>query len=504
MDKHAWFGCKTVFVLLILAVCNAGYARASLPNGRIQTFFEEWRLPDEEHTGMAEVAVSHRFTEYFSGGFGSWMAVTGKRGGFITLGLEGNLCIPLSERLFFDTGLFIGAGGGRGGYLLSGGGLMLRTFAGMSYQAASWGKLGAGISYVDFPEGGTIHSTQPFFYCSVPFTSFTQSGWSSKSISLSDSQFFWILPKKHSLALVSRYLQVPSALLNDTGGRQHDVTLFGVEWLTQMSNNWYVKLETEGAAGGQSAGYMQILAGTGYRVPLSENIFVNNDISTGAGGGGGVDSGGGLLFDVSSGVQWYFSNLFFAELSAAHILAGTGSFAANSLSLKVGYKPDAALDVTGLNNIYRPVCMRVRAVTQSYFQASKKWRSHHVDQHVDNLGLQVDYFINPYWYATGQGLAAYRGNAGAYMTGLVGSGVRINLFKALHGNVEALVGAAGGGGLTMGSGLVWQGNAGIGYDIDPSLSVMVAGGRMHAFNGAFRANVVSASLAWQLTSYQKK
>ena len=37
--------------------------RASLPNGRIQTFFEEWRLPDEEHTGMAEVAVSHRFTE---------------------------------------------------------------------------------------------------------------------------------------------------------------------------------------------------------------------------------------------------------------------------------------------------------------------------------------------------------------------------------------------------------------------------------------------------------
>ena len=90
------------------------------------------------------------------------------------------------------------------------------------------------------------------------------------------------------------------------------------------------------------------------------------------------------------------------------------------------------------------------------------------------------------------------------MTGLVGSGVRINLFKALHGNVEALVGAAGGGGLTMGSGLVWQGNAGIGYDIDPSLSVMVAGGRMHAFNGAFRANVVSVSLAWQLTSYQKK
>ncbi len=466
-------------------------------------FFEEWRLPGNERTGMAELGVSHRFTKNFSAGFGSWMAVTGKRGGFITLGLNGDVWYPLSDRLSLDTGIFIGAGGGRGGYLLSGGGLMLHTFAGMSYQTASLGRFGAGLSYVDFPVGGAIHSAQPFLSYSVPFTSLTENGWSKTRISLSDSHNFALLPKKHSLALLSRYLHFPTASLNDAGSRQHDVTLFGVEWCTQLNKNWYAKLETEGAAGGQSAGYMQILAGTGYRIPLSEKLFVNTDISTGAGGGGGVDSGGGLLFDLSSGFQWYVSNMFFAEVSAAHILSDTGSFAANSVSLKVGYQPGVD-DFTGLNGVYNPVCMRVRAVTQRYFQASDKWRTHHVNQQVDNLGIQMDYFINPDWYATGQGLAAYRGNAGAYMAGLVGSGVRIIVFKQLYGNVEALVGAAGGGGLAMGSGLVWQGNAGIGYDISPFVSAMVTVGRMQACNGDFRANVAGASVGWHFTQYQKK
>ncbi|MEI7696498.1 MAG: hypothetical protein WCI64_12755, partial [Chlorobium sp.] len=80
-NKYTWFGCKAAFVLLFLTVCNAGYAATPLPNGTIKTFFEEWRLPGNECTGMVELGVSHRFTKNFSAGFGSWMAVTGKRGG---------------------------------------------------------------------------------------------------------------------------------------------------------------------------------------------------------------------------------------------------------------------------------------------------------------------------------------------------------------------------------------------------------------------------------------
>jgi hypothetical protein len=83
------------------------------------------------------------------------------------------------------------------------------------------------------------------------------------------------------------------------------------------------------------------------------------------------------------------------------------------------------------------------------------------------------------------------------MTGLVGTGVRKNLNKSLYLNAETLAGAAGGGGLAMGSGLVWQGNAGVGYDINPSLSALATVGRMEAVNGAFKANVIGLSLAWQ-------
>ncbi|MEI7696495.1 MAG: hypothetical protein WCI64_12740, partial [Chlorobium sp.] len=81
MNNGTWFGCKAVLVVLFLTTGNAGYAATERSNGTIKTFFEEWRLPGDEHAGMAELGVSHRFTQNFSAGFGSWMAVTGKRGG---------------------------------------------------------------------------------------------------------------------------------------------------------------------------------------------------------------------------------------------------------------------------------------------------------------------------------------------------------------------------------------------------------------------------------------
>ena len=45
--------------------------------------------------------------------------------------------------------------------------------------------------------------------------------------------------------------------------------LLGVEWLSYLDQHWFLKLESEGAMGGQSNGYMQILAGGGYRLPLT-------------------------------------------------------------------------------------------------------------------------------------------------------------------------------------------------------------------------------------------
>jgi hypothetical protein len=123
---------------------------------------------------------------------------------------------------------------------------------------------------------------------------------------------------------------------------------------------------------------------------------------------------------------------------------------------------------------------------------------------VDNLGLQLDYLLGDpqarQWFLTGQGIAAYKGEAGAYMTGLVGVGLRQPLGGRWHAEAEALVGAAGGGGLRMGGGLVAQANLGLGRQLTPHWSVLLTAGRMEALQDRFKAHVLGLSAVYHFSA----
>jgi hypothetical protein len=476
-----------------------------LSTGALKISCEEFTLPGNERMGMTALGISHDFTDKIYAGISSWMSVKGERGGFITIGLDGGVHVPITKQIGFDSGLFIGAGGGRGGYTLSGGGLMLRSQASLSCEMGSWGRLGAGISHVDFPDNGMIHSTQPFISYTLPLYTFIESGREHfLNRNLSAEEYLRLSPKVHSLALIKRDLHVASTSFNDEGNRQSDLSLLGIEWRTYLDDHWFARLETEGAAGGQSSGYMQILAGGGYRVPLAHNLYASTDISLGGGGGGNVDSGGGLLLNLSAGLQYYLGRHIFADLSGGYLKSETGSFEANTIAFKLGYQSGGKSMAEFHPNeqpVFMPLSLRIRTVSQTYLKASDNWRKHHSDENINNLGIQMDYFFNRTAYITGQGLAAYSGGAGAYMTGQVGAGVLKNLDRHLFLNAEGLIGAAGGGGLIMGSGLVAQGNIGLGYAITPNLSAMVSAGRLQSISGSFRANVIGLSLGYDFKSY---
>jgi hypothetical protein len=138
-------------------------------------------------------------------------------------------------------------------------------------------------------------------------------------------------------------------------------------------------------------------------------------------------------------------------------------------------------------------------VNQTYTKAAENWRTR-PDQNVGNLGVQVDYFVEPHFYLTGQGLGAHTGDAGAYMTGLLGAGVRQKTSKNSFVEIEGLFGAAGGGGLNTGSGMVYQGNLNFGYQLNKSLSLIGSYGQMKAANSDFHAHVYGLSLAYQLNA----
>ncbi|WP_287374055.1 hypothetical protein [Prosthecochloris sp.] len=493
-----------VFLLVVSSVKPAFSSDSStVPNGYLNAVYEEWEISDDETMGVVGLGVHHNFSDCFSLGVGSWMAVKGERGGFITLGVDGNLCLPITERIAFESGVFIGAGGGRGGYTLSGGGLMLRPHAQLTYDTGSFGKLSAGVSYVRFPNGGSIESTQPYISFSLPFYAYMENGWTDGH-SESTAQKRERGSRSNSLAAVVRDLHAASGAETVNGVAQRDFTLLGIEWRSYFNDSWYAKLETEGAAGGNSRGYMQILVGGGAEIPVAGNLFVNADASVGGGGGGNVDTGGGLLLDASAGIGYYLASGLFAGLSGAYITAPDGTFEATSLALKLGYRSGGspANNDNGISRFSeKPSNMRLRLVHQIYYKASDLWRTHQADMNVENIGIQIDGFLDRNWYLTGQGLAAYGGDAGAYMTGLLGLGVRKNIVGKAFVNAEGLVGAAGGGGLATGGGLVWQGNVGLGYDLHPSLSALATVGRIDAFDGDFKADVFGFSLAYNFNSF---
>lgn len=493
------------------ATAPAAEAEAVLPTTPMSVSLtqETWRLPASETMGMTGASLWWGASEDVKLGVATYGATRGQRGGFITLGVAGELQHRWSPAWLSTVGVFVGAGGGRGGQALAGGGLMLRTDVGLGYDLPRGGRVGAGVSHVRFPDG-TISSTQPYVRYDYSFHSLWAGGRTPPGLSRSAASAGAgpLALGSQEFALVARDVRVsaPAGASADT-----HIQLMGVEWTADLDPHWFVKVGADGAMGGQSSGYMQILAGGGYRLPLWQGGTLKLHAAAGPAGGGAVDTRGGLIWDAGVALQQRVSRNDSLELAWGKVGNLSGQFKGDALGLKwvhhfatpqVGAEPVRVSALEGLEAHH----LRVRLAQQTYMKAAAGWRNSYPDLNVDNMGVQLDYFLSPpaqsnQWFVTGQGLAAYKGQAGAYMTGLVGLGTQRNFGSAWFAESEALVGAAGGGGLATGGGLVGQINVGLGYRLSKQLSVMGTAGTMAAFRGDFRAKVLGLGLLYDLTAF---
>ncbi|HEX5372596.1 MAG TPA: hypothetical protein VFW84_07665 [Aquabacterium sp.] len=465
---------------------------------------ETYRLPEGERMSMAGASMLFDVSERFRMGVASYGAVRGERGGFITLGVAGEWRHSLTEDWDVHGGLFVGAGGGRGGYTLAGGGLMLRADAGLSYALGSWGRAGVGVSHVSFPSG-VVRSTQPYLMVEHSFHSLIESGW--LRVARDERPGLSGAPgvREQEFAVVARSYDIADSAVQDDGLPQHPrMQLLGFEWLSYVDEHRFLKLEASGAMGGRSDGYMQIMAGAGYRWKVSPGLSLKLHGAIGAAGGGRVDTGGGVLLEGGVSVRQAITQRTGLELTLSEIGSPSQSFRAHSLGFKVTHQfglPEVGEHgwSTGALSAFEPQHLRLRVSSQTYFEAAPNWRRTFQDTPVSNLGVQLDYFVTPNWFLSGQGLAAYEGKAGAYMIGLVGGGGRLSLGGPWFAEGEALVGAAGGGGLSVGGGVVGQFNASLGYQWSKAFSLMATAGHLVAPRGDLRAHVAGLSMAYQFT-----
>lgn len=496
---------KTNRALLLLAVlCTHPPALAQSPevaDFSIRSHYESWHLPAGETMGMVALGARKRFGEFAHAGVYFYDAVSGRRGGFITLGLSGGLEYPLAERWRVESEVFVGAGSGNGGLELAGGGLMLRAALGAQYVLTPQDNVSLGWSRVSFPEGGAIRSEQLYVAYRRDFKALFREGaplFGHAGLPVPAGYD----PARQQPALILRAVRVPVSARRLDGSPQGDMQQVGVEWRSHVSDRLFVRAETVGAMGGRSAGYMQVLAGAGADYPLGEALALEAALNVGGGGGGGVDSGGGLLLDGMLGVRLALADDWFLRASLGRVHAPDGQYAGTTYALGAGRDFGAGAGRADPAATLQAYPLRVRAVQQTYTGKNADWRTR-PEQAVGNLGVQLDYFVHPSLFVTGQGLAAYRGEAGAFMTGLLGAGYRQALTERVFAEAEALLGAAGGGGMNVGSGLVHQFNLGVGYQLSDTWSVLASLGRVQAVNGPFSAAVAGVSLGYHFNLFAR-
>ena len=117
------------------------------------------------------------------------------------------------------------------------------------------------------------------------------------------------------------------------------------------------------------------------------------------------------------------------------------------------------------------------------------------------ISLQINLDLNKNIYVAGQTSFANFGDAGAYAEGIVGLGVktapflndRISIFS------QVLAGAAGGGGISTGEGLIVKPSAGLSYKLSNTLSLRSAAGYVKAKGGNLSSTFINFGLKYHLS-----
>ena len=445
--------------------------------------FESVKVPGRGQMGLAGMSYLVELRPGLCAGPAGYGAASGQNGGLFTIGAEAALCMQVSGPLSVEAGLYVGGGGG--GNAPVGGGLMLRPHLDLLWDFGGWR---AGLSYanVRFPSG-QIDSNQfglvlgmnaDFTYLpsgreTVPFPGLGRTG----------------VGLDRLVALVGEYRPKAGSPTADGAGAQSRIGYVGALAERYFTPNVYGGFEANAAASGQAAGYAEFLATVGAEFPLAADRFrLGGRLALGAGGGGGVQTGGGLLAKASLDAALRLAPDLSLNLEAGWAWAPQGSFSSPfaSLGLRLDLEHSQGLPT-------RQTLENWVAGVETYQGAA---RTNGPPQNLQNVVFKFDRFISPALYLSGQVHSAYAGGAGAFAVALFGVGAQWRFAERWLVGGELLAGAAGGGGVATGSGAIAQPMAYLGFDLGRAWSLRVGAGRVKSFDGPLDSTVLDLTLAF--------
>lgn len=452
--------------------------------------FDKLTMPNNlSDMGLIGLNYFADLTPNIYGGIGTYGAATGSQGGLFTLGVGGGVHAPFVGNWWGDAGLHVGGGGGRAS--LVGGGLMVRPHIGIAYDL-QWARIGMHYSYIDFLDGD-IRSHQiglnidfPYDFYYVRFQNTTSTFFQFKEIRLFNGKNLAV--SRNDFALLLQTYRQPAGTKNIHGDVQDGlISLVGAELDHYISDVLFWSFKASGAFHGNPNGYMDVLGGLGYHYLLgSYGIALVPQFNLGVGGGGNIDTGGGVLIQPQLGLEIPLTSRFAARISGSYLWAPQGELKALTTTGEIIYHLDVAtgdVRTMPLSQVFTIQPWRIQLFNQTYIRPQRPNTPRRTPDNM--IVLQFDQFFTPNIFLSYQAASAYSGyRAGGFATGMIGPGLQTPAF--LNNRIqlfgELLIGAGGGGGLALGGGAIIEPVIGLHYALTDACGLQASVGQVKALH----------------------
>ena len=467
---------------------------------------EQVRVAPGTDMGLVGLSYLREISPGWSLGPAVYAPLSGDRGGFFGWGLATQFRHELGP-WGLEAGLF--AGGGGGSPVWVGGGLMLRPHLTLSRQLGPL-RLGLGVSQVWFPNG-SVRSNQPFaslawrgdalFGAPGGHAAAAGGAWAGRA---------W--PSETSLVIGHYALRDP-AVRRDGSGSGRALQVAGIAYRRDLPGDWaglrpYWLLAAAGSLTSVYPGYAELMAGLGLRYPLPgyPAFGLRAEAALGSGGGGfALYTAGGLMRKLNLGASWQLG----PNLSLAALTGRTGSngrFEARETRFELAWLgwdvvPGAA---RAPGRPEAPLTWRGWSAAAGLAQFVAMRRDNGLDPGLAVASLKLERVLDPHWRGVLQATIATHGDAGGYATGQLGLAwlsARRPDSRWRYG-AELSLGAAGGGGVRTGGGLIAQAQWIGRYELSPNLALQVDAGWLRSPGGVLSTPVLALHTVYSFSRLQ--
>lgn len=478
--------------------------------GFLQADFLSVKMPNgEKNIGLTGIHYNLNINQTFYAGLGYYGAISGLRGGFFTLGLKAGMHTYINKNLFVDAGVYFGGGGGADAP--DGGGAVVLPHVNIGYQFPKFA-LTAGYSYVNFFDGGLIKSSQLNYAIRIPFQlKYAPFNHIEKKVAYKDYQNSeWNTPSKGvsftlRLSRLSPKKESQDILGNSLVG--NPIQLVGFELSSDIVKNGFLFARADGAYKGIPGGYLNVLVGYGHRfLFFNEHTALSLKFGLGPGGGGGVDTEGGLLLypDISLS-QKLWKNLHLT-LNKGLLMTPNQHFFGSSFGFGLQYNLHQNGFGDGKDKHFDEGVFKGLEIIggqELYFNAKRQVNP---TENLHQVFTQINFFLKKQWYVATHVSFANFGNAGAYGEGTFGLGVTTPdpQHSRLKAFAQVMLGGSGGGNISVGQGLIVKPSVGLQYRLHPVLDLRTAFGHVKALDGDLSSSLLNLGITYRIALLQGK